>query len=69
MADNLRWMPLAARDLFESEVTRINNEGLTLISNLLKGDIDAYLKGRRDSLIANINRVVFRAWSIRTSFW
>ncbi|HKR61006.1 MAG TPA: hypothetical protein VJS64_14905 [Pyrinomonadaceae bacterium] len=57
LADNLRWMPLTARDLFESEVTRANNEGLKLISNLLKGDIDAYLRGRRESLIANINRV------------
>ena len=57
LADNLRWMPLATRELFESELKRINDEGLKLISDLLKGNIDAYLDGRRESLVANINQV------------
>lgn len=57
LADNLRWMPLAARELFESELKRVNDEGLKLIADLLKGDIDAYLNGRRTSLMANINQV------------
>ena len=57
LADNLRWMPLAARELFESELKRINDEGLKLISDLLKGNIDGYLSGRRENLIANINQV------------
>ena len=55
LADNIRWMPIAARKLFESEITRINEEGQKLILDLLGGDIDAFIDDKRDALVADIN--------------
>jgi hypothetical protein len=55
LADNVRWMPSAARALFESELERVNKEGQTLISDLLKGDVDAFIAANRDALIVDIN--------------
>jgi hypothetical protein len=55
LADNIRWMPIMARKLFESEVNRVNEEGQKLISNLLGGDIDAFIDAKRDALVADIN--------------
>ena len=55
LADNMRWMPDAVRSLFELELKRINEEGQKLISDLLKGDVDAYIKGKRTALVADIN--------------
>ena len=55
LADNMRWMPFSARELFESELNRLNEEGQKLISDLLKGDVDAFIKSKQSSLIDNIN--------------
>ncbi len=55
LADNIRWMPFSARELFESELKRLNEEGQKLISDLLKGDVDAFIKSKQSSLIENIN--------------
>ncbi len=55
LADNIRWMPHPARALFESEVERINREGQNLITDLLKGDVDAFIKGKRDALVTDLN--------------
>ncbi|MEI7638871.1 MAG: hypothetical protein WCJ37_16300 [Syntrophus sp. (in: bacteria)] len=55
LADNMRWMPDTARKLFESELNRINEEGQKLISDLLKGDVDAFIKSKRSDLVADIN--------------
>ena len=55
LADNMRWMPHSARELFESELERVNAEGQKLISNLLKGDAKAYIEERKTSLIADLN--------------
>jgi hypothetical protein len=55
LADNVRWMPSAAQALFESELERVNKEGQTLISDLLKGDVDAFIAANRDALIVDIN--------------
>jgi hypothetical protein len=55
LADNMRWMPVGAKTLFESELKRINEEGQQLISDLLKGDVDAFIKGKHDSLVADID--------------
>ena len=55
LADNMRWMPFSARELFESELKRLNEEGQKLISDLLKGDVDAFIKSKQSSLIDNIN--------------
>jgi hypothetical protein len=57
LADNLRWMPSSARELFELELKRVNEEGLKLVSNLLGGDVESFLKSRRAGLITNINNV------------
>jgi hypothetical protein len=55
LADNIRWMPITARKLFESEVNRVNEEGQKLISDLLGGDVDAFIDAKRDALVADIN--------------
>ncbi|MBN1365903.1 MAG: hypothetical protein JW976_13930 [Syntrophaceae bacterium] len=55
LADNMRWMPNKACRLFEIELKRINDEGQKLISDLLKGDIDAFIKNKRPTLIRDIN--------------
>ncbi len=55
LADGMRWMPSTARNLFESELTLVNKEGKKLISDLLKGDVDAFLKSRREALVTDIN--------------
>jgi hypothetical protein len=51
-ADNMRWIPLAAKGLFESELKRIDEEGQKLISIVLKGDVNAFIKGKHDALVA-----------------
>jgi hypothetical protein len=55
LANNVRWMPLAAKSLFESELKRINEEGQRLISDLLQGDVHAFIKGKHDALVADID--------------
>jgi hypothetical protein len=57
LADNMRWMPNTARKLFEAELKRANDEGLKLISDLLKGDVDAFLSGKREKLVADLNGI------------
>jgi hypothetical protein len=53
----MRWMPNTARNLFESELERANDEGLKLISALLKGDVDAFLAGKREKLVADLDGI------------
>lgn len=60
LADNLRWMPLKARALFEAEVVRVNKEGQKLISDLICGDVDAFLKTKQDTLVADLNAMFSR---------
>lgn len=55
LADNVRWLPHTARELFEGELERANNEGLTLIKDLLQGDVDAFLTKKRTKLEADLN--------------
>jgi hypothetical protein len=55
LADNMRWMPATARDLFESELHRLNAEGQGLISNLLKGDVAAFIANKRERLAADLD--------------
>jgi hypothetical protein len=50
LADNMRWMPVTAKNLFESELKRINEEGQKLIADLLKGDLNAFVKGKHRCL-------------------
>jgi hypothetical protein len=57
LADNMRWMPNTARNLFEAELTRVNDEGLKLISDLLKGDVDSFLSAKREKLVADLNGI------------
>lgn len=55
LADNMRWMPTTARKLFESEIERLNEEGQKLISDLINGDVDEFIKGKRNNLVADVN--------------
>ena len=55
LADNMRWMPDAARPLFEAELSRTNEEGQKLISGLTCGNVDAFLKAKHDTLVADLN--------------
>ena len=55
LADNMRWMPASARPLFEAELNRLNDEGQKLIADLLKGDVQAFVHGKRDALVADLN--------------
>jgi hypothetical protein len=55
LADNIRWMPSAARELFESELKRLNEEGQNLISDLLKGDVKAFIEGKIEALTTDID--------------
>lgn len=55
LADNMRWMPLAARPLFEIELNRLNDEGQKLIADLLKGDVKAFVQGKLEGLVADLN--------------
>jgi hypothetical protein len=55
LADSMRWMPTTARELFESELKRVNEEGQKLILALLKGDVGAFIEANRSALVADIN--------------
>jgi hypothetical protein len=55
VADNIRWMPATARELFESELRKLNEQGKKLISDLLRGDVDAFLKGKHNGLVRDLN--------------
>ena len=57
LADNMRWMPNTARRLFDAELTRANDAGLELIADLLKGDVDAFLRAKREKLVADLNGI------------
>lgn len=55
LADNMRWMPDTARELFESELKCRNEEGQKLIVELLKGDVDTFISAKRATLVTDIN--------------
>jgi len=44
-----------ARELFESEVNRIGEEGQKLISELWKGNVEGYINSKREALVNDIN--------------
>ena len=54
LADNMRWMPNEAREMFEAELDLINMEGQQLIKDLLKGDVDKYIESKRSTLVKDI---------------
>ena len=57
LADNMRWMPSAAQKLFESELKRVNDEGQKLVTDLLNGDVDTFLAGKREKLVVDLNGI------------
>ena len=54
LADNMRWLPNKARRLLEAELKDLNESGQQLISSLLKGDLDTFLKGKREGLVTDL---------------
>jgi hypothetical protein len=55
LAENMRWLPDAARKFFESEVARLNDEGQAFIKALLSGGVEAFINAKRTALEADIN--------------
>ncbi len=43
MGDNMRWMPSAARELFEAELTRVNEEGRDLVLKAVGPDAGKFV--------------------------
>lgn len=54
LADNMRWMPASVRELFEAELQRLNDEGKTLLANLLSSGTEKFIEDKKDALIADI---------------
>ncbi|MDI7275315.1 MAG: hypothetical protein QME94_05005 [Anaerolineae bacterium] len=54
LADNTRWMPHAARPLFETEVQRIDGCGRRLLDRLLGGATDDFVAARSGALLNDI---------------
>jgi len=55
LANNMRWIPNAARELFDAEMKRINRDGQDLIANLLEGDVSAFIEAKRAELTIDVN--------------
>lgn len=55
LADNMRWMPYTAREPFEAELKRLDEEGRGLISSLMQGSAEDFIDARRDSVVTDIN--------------
>jgi hypothetical protein len=55
LADNARWMPNPARPLFDAEMERVNQEGQKLVSELLQGNVAAFIAQKKDALVADLN--------------
>jgi len=56
LGDNMAWMPSAAIELFNREVSAANAVGHELIAKLLNGDVDSFIEGKRQALVQDINR-------------
>jgi hypothetical protein len=50
LAEGVRWMPLAARPLFEAELKRANERGKTRLEEVVGSDVDGFVRGRRDQV-------------------
>jgi hypothetical protein len=57
LAENMRWMPHAAQELFNKELKGVNEKGQALIASLLNGDLDAFMRARHGQLIQDINEM------------
>jgi len=57
LADDQRWMPETAQELFRKEVERVNTDAKTLLGNLITGDVNAFLISRRDVVRDDANRM------------
>jgi hypothetical protein len=55
IADGMRWIPVNAQELFESEIKHLNEKGEQIISDLLKGDVKSFIEGKRKKLKDDIN--------------
>lgn len=57
LADNMRWLPYTAKELFENEIARINEDGQKLINSFLKGDPSSFVQNKKEMLKNNINNM------------
>lgn len=57
LADGQRWMPKAAEELFRQERKRINKEAKGVLSELIAGDLDNFIAGRRNAISEDANRM------------
>lgn len=61
MGENLHWIPLNAKPIFEKELDRINNESKDIINSIIGNNIEEYLNKRK-------NRIKEDAKTIRRRF-
>lgn len=57
LADSTPWMPHSARDLFEQEMKRANEEGRDLLNKTVGNDIDAYVDGQTKRIVQDANKM------------
>jgi len=57
LADSQRWMPKAAEELFRQENSRVNTEAEGILSNLIAGDLNKFMEGRRKVVGEDANRM------------
>ena len=55
LADGSRWMPHKARELFEKELNRTNEEGKEIIHSILEGNVDKFVAERKERLAVDID--------------
>lgn len=56
IADNLHWMPHAAKPLFHKEWKRLENEAQAIISGLIGKDVSTFAKHRRHAIEKDANQ-------------
>jgi hypothetical protein len=57
MGDNMRWMPNLARELFEAELTRVNQEGRDLVLKAVGPDAGVFVDMQAQRVERDLNRM------------
>lgn len=58
LADSARWIPIAAKSLYEKELEHVNVEGTTLLQDTIgKNGVDTFVNSQRERLVNDANRM------------
>lgn len=57
LADSTPWMPHSARDLFEQEMKRANEEGRELLGKTVGNNVDAYVEAQMQRIAQDANKM------------